>query len=241
MVNTVVLDIEKHVDLLVDPARGAQYGDHVNQALVFPNEFTALQREYPILFRKDTHGVMQAVVLLGLDADENLFLNGNSWDAEYMPAIQARGPFSIGLPSTAQPAHADSNMLIHIDLDNPAVGTQTGQALFLRHGGHSPYLSYIIKVLETLHDGLAISRDFFDLLAELDLLEGLTLEIQIDESRQYSVPNVYSINEQKFRNLPAHELDRLHRSGALLYCHCALMSLDNIRRLVDRKNRAERA
>lgn len=238
MATVVTLDNVEHHDLKVLADRGSVFGDNINQALVFPNEFRDLQREYPILFRKDKDGAFQSVVLLGFDRDENLFLKGKVWDARYMPAVQARGPFMIGVHRSEDGEQAEPDVKVHIDLDNPAVNKESGYALFLPHGGQSPYLNHIINVLRTLHDGLGISKTFFSLLDEFDLIEPLTLEVKIDDTRQYTVPQVYSISEEKFRNLSPEGLARLHQTGVLSYCYWVLSSLDNIRPLVDRKIRA---
>ncbi|WP_420430070.1 SapC family protein [Kordiimonas sp.] len=236
MATVVTLDNVEHHDLKVSADRGAVFGDNINQALVFPNEFRDAQREYPILFRKDKDGAFQSVVLLGFDRDENLFLKGKVWDARYMPAVQARGPFMIGVHRSTEGEEAD--VKVHVDLDNPAVNKESGYALFLPHGGQSPYLNHIINVLRTLHDGLSISKTFFGLMEEFDLIEPLTLEVKIDDTRQYTVPQVYSISEEKFRGLSHEALGRLHETGMLAYCYWVLGSLDNIRPLVDRKIRA---
>lgn len=236
MSNVVLLDNVEHGDLRVKPARGAAFGDNVNQALVFPNEFRDLQREYPILFRKDAEGAFQAVALLGLDRDENLFLNGETWEAAYMPAVLARGPFSIGMQKSAD---GEADAKIHVDLDSPVINREEGFPLFLPQGGNAPYLEHIINVLRTLHEGVALTRAFFEALEGFGLIEPITLEIKTSETKQYSVPDVYSIAQEKFQTLPPEVLDRLHKSGLLAACYWVMASLDNIRRLVDRKNRAQ--
>lgn len=236
MSNVVVLDNVEHHDLKIKVERGDAFGDNVNQALVFPNEFRDLQREYPILFRKDEKGAYQSVVLLGLDRDENLFLKGTDWDAKYIPSILARGPFSIGIHKSAEGAGED-DIKVHIDLDNAAVSKEEGFPLFLPQGGQAPYLNHVINVLRTLHDGMGISKTFFAALEEFDLIEPITLEIKTDETRQYTVPEVYSIGQEKFNNLSADALEKLHKGGVLAACYFVLASFDNIRSLVDRKNR----
>src|SRR3954468_3533765 len=118
-----------HQDLRVVARHGAEHGDSVNQMLVFPTEFEALQREYPILFRRDDDGDYQAVVLLGLDRDENLFLGADgSWQSRHVPALASRGPFSIGL--ARREAGEEREPMIHIDLEDPRVGTDEGEPLF---------------------------------------------------------------------------------------------------------------
>jgi len=60
--------------------------------LLFPNEFEAAQRDYPILFRRDDRGGVYGVALLGLDLDNNLFLDDDGgWHASYVPAVRQRG------------------------------------------------------------------------------------------------------------------------------------------------------
>jgi len=97
MTNRVLLNNVEHRDLRVVTRHSVDFGDNINQVLVFPTEFEDLQREYPILFRRDADGNYQAVALLGLDRDENLFLDGDGWQARYVPAVQRCGPFSLGL------------------------------------------------------------------------------------------------------------------------------------------------
>ncbi len=241
MTNVVLLDNIEHGNLKVGGERGEAFDDHVNQVLVFPNEFRALQREYPIVFRRDASGDFQSVALLGLERDENLFLSNGVWHAGYMPAVQARGPFSIGLKKPVAGAQEEASPVIRIDLDNPAVGTEEGHPLFLPQGGYSPYLEGIMEVLKTLHTGVAFSKAFFIALEELDLIEPATLEIKISDSQQYSVPDVFSINEQRFQNLHGNDLEKLHLAGLLAPCVWVMSSLDNIRSLVERKLQADDA
>ena len=102
MSTPVLLNNVDHHDVRVLLERGRLFGDAVNQTMVFPTEFEALQREYPIVFRRDPAGVYRAIALLGLEPDENLYLDGSSWSARYVPALMQRGPFSIGLPPAGE-------------------------------------------------------------------------------------------------------------------------------------------
>jgi len=238
MSNVVLLDNVEHHDLKVRGDRGEAFGDHVNQTLIFPNEFRDIQRDYPIFFRKDQEGAFQAIALLGLERDENLFLQGSRWDAHYIPAVLARGPFSIALQRPAGQPDEAPDAKIQIDLDNPAVNKEEGFPIFLPQGGFAPYLDHMINVLRTLHDGVALSKGFFATLEELDLIESVALEIKTSDTQQYTVPGVYSIAQEKFHKLPAAQLEALHQSGMLAACYWVLGSLDNIQQLIERKNRA---
>lgn len=238
MSNTVVLDNVEHHDLRIRAERGSLFGDDINQALVFPNEFRDLQREYTILLRKDANNNFYSVALLGLDRDENLYLDGNIWNAKYMPASQARGPFSIAMQKPAD-GSGQAEPKVKVDLEHAAVNKEEGFPLFKQQGGYAPYLEHILNVLRTVHDGVAQSSAFFSMLEKYALLEQITLEISVGEAMQYSIPDVFSINQDVFGKLSGDALKELHDNGTLAACHWVLASLDNVRRLADMKSKAK--
>ena len=88
MTRAVPLDNIAHKDLKVLMGYRAEFGDSINNVPIFPTEFIYAHREYPILFRRDAAGNLQAVALLGLDKDENLFLDGDAWKGRYVPIPQ---------------------------------------------------------------------------------------------------------------------------------------------------------
>lgn len=233
MTNRVLLNNVDHADLRVIARHGPEFGDGVNQALVFPNEFDDLQREYPIFFRRDADGAFQAVVLLGFDRDENLFLDGGGWNARYVPAAQQRGPFSIAL----QPGRAGSppEAMIHIDLDHPRVSRAEGEALFLPAGGNAPYLQHVSRLLGVIYDGLEVVRPFFEALQGLDLIEAIEVEARLADGREYVIPGLFTVSEARLAALGGEDLERLHRSGALRAAYAQRSSMANMPRLIDAK------
>ncbi|MGB3625595.1 MAG: SapC family protein [Henriciella sp.] len=235
MTNTVLLNNVDHADLKVSTARGEALGDGVNQAVVVPTEFLELQREFPILVKKDQAGAWQAIALLGFDSGENLFLEGNRWTSRYMPAVMERGPFTIGMDRQADAAGGDP--MINIDLDHPAVGNETGAPLFLKHGGNSPYLERIAGILRRLHAGLQIRKSFFDAMERLDLIEPVNIEGEFSEGMSFKIPGFSAISIDRLNELDADALHQLNRSGHLYAAHMMVASLNNIGRLIEMKAR----
>lgn len=240
MTNRVLLNNVDHADLRVIVRHGPEFGDGVNQVLVFPTEFEELQREYPIFFRRDANGAFQAVALLGLDRDENLFLSEGSWDARYVPAVQRRGPFSIAAP-TPRPGAAAGEPMIHVDLDDARVSRTEGEPLFLPAGGQAPFLQQTSRVLGTLFEGLEVSRPFFAALEALDLIEPVEVEAQLADGRTYVLPDLFTVSEDRLQALGGEDLERLHRSGALRAAYAVRSSLANMPRLIDAKLRRQAA
>ena len=228
----VLLNNVEHIDLSVDLRYGIEFGDNVNQTLVFPTEFEDLQREYPILFRASDTGTFQSIVLLGFDRDENLFLSGNVWDAHYVPALMARGPFSIALQNSVT---GEPKPVIHIDLADARVVTNQGTRLFKPHGGNSAYLDRIIETLGKIYDGLDLERRMFSAFTEAELLRPVALDINVSDEERYKLSDLFTIAEDRLASLSGDALARLHEDGFLRAAFMAAASLGNVVHLIDRK------
>lgn len=233
--NRVLLNNVDHADLRVIAGHGAAFGDAINQTLILPTEFEAAQREYPILIRKDAAGAYQAVVLLGLERDENLFLDETGWNARYVPAVQRRGPFSIALQRDA--VASEPRPMIHVDLDHPRVSRDEGEPLFLPAGGNAPYLQAASRTLGQIHDGLEIAGPMFAFFDELGLVEPIDVEIKLDDGTSYDLPDVFTLAPDRLAAVTGENLEKLHQSGLLRAAHWIIASMGNIEDLIARKTR----
>lgn len=226
MAKWVKLDNVDHAALTVAPRYGAAFGDAVNQLLVFPTEFEQIQRDLPIVFRRDDQGRFYAVALLGLDLDENLFLADDRWTTRYVPVLQQRGPFTVdaagGLPL--------------VDLADPRVDAEGGEPLFLPHGGNTPYLQHAIAVIEAIRHGRNSIAPFFAALEDLGLLRARTLDVQLGDGTSYAIADVFTLDEERLADVPDAALVPLHRSGILRAATMAAASLGNVSRLIEFKN-----
>lgn len=237
MTNRVLLNNVDHGDLRVLTGHGARFGDDINQVLVLPTEFEDVQREYPMFFRKDANGAYQTIALLGLDRDENLFLDDGGWRARYVPAVQQRGPFSIALQGDRSADAAQPGLMIHVDLDHPRISRTEGEAVFLPAGGNAPYLRGVVGLLGAIYDGLEMGPAMFAAFGDLALIEPVAVEIKLDDGRSYDLPDLYTISQERLAGLGAADLMRLHQSGLLRAAQWVVSSLGNLRALIDLKTR----
>lgn len=222
-----------HHDLRVIIGHRAEFGEAVNQVLAFPTEFEELQREYPIVFRRDAEGALRPVALLGLSRDENLFLDGESgWQARTIPALFERGPFSIAAPDSP-----DGEPMIRVDLDHPRVSRSEGTPVFLPHGGNSPYLERITAVLRTIYLGHSLLEPMVAAFEAAGLLREVTIEARVSENEVHGVAGAFTIDRARLAALSAGELAELHRGGFLQAAFLVAASLGNVQRLADLKGR----
>jgi hypothetical protein len=231
--NRVLLNNVDHHDLCVITRRGAEFGDAVNQVMVFPTEFESVQREYPIVFRRDAEGALRPVALLGLVRDENLFLTADGeWRAGYVPALLQRGPLSIAAPEVPE-----GEPMIRIDLDDPRVSRSEGAPVFLPHGGNSPYLERMTVVLRTIYVGHHLLDPMIAAFEAAGLLRPVNLEARVGEGEIYAVSDALVIDRERLAALGAEELASLHKGGFLQSAFMAAASLGNMQRLVELKAR----
>jgi hypothetical protein len=225
----VLLNNIDHAALRVVTTRGAEYGDAVMHAVTFPAELRNVQACYPIVFQKTADGGFQPLALFGFKPGQNLFLEGERWDAPYIPLAIERQPFLIG--------RSGDELEMHVDLDSPRIGTDAGAALFLPHGGTSEFLERMNSVLRALHEGLQATPAFIEALLAHDLLESFVLDIQLDDGSEHRLAGFYTIHEERLRALDGAALERLHRQGHLEPIYMAIASLAHFRDLIDRVNR----
>jgi hypothetical protein len=230
MAKHVLLNNVEHKDLRVITRLSAELGNNVGSVLTFPTEYGDVQREYPIFFRKDpASGEFQSIALLGFQNDENLFLDARGWNASYIPAIIARGPFLIGFQR--------EEPVIHVDLDHPRVSFTEGEPVFLPQGGNTRYIERVAANLKGIHQGMALSKAMFAAFTALDLIEPVNVEINLTSEEQYSVRGLHTISEEKLAALEGDALYKLNKAGFLQGAFLVIASLNNMKKLIDMKQR----
>ncbi len=237
MTQYVPLNNVDHFHLKVLDHYSAATGDNKAAVPTFPTEFADIQREYPILLAKDPQTAdFQAVALLGIQKDENLFLQediARGWKGAYVPAIVARGPFILGM---REQADGGREPLVYLDLDSAKVSKTEGKPLFREFGGNSAYLEYITRVLGAIQQGTAVGKAMYRALAEMELIEPLTVNIDLINGDKHKLAGYYTINETRLANLSGTELEKLSRAGYLQGVFLMVSSLSNLQRLIEMKN-----
>jgi len=231
MTTTARLDNVQHAALRLRRGHGARFGEAINQVAVFASEFAQIQRDYPILFTRTPDGALQGVAILGFERDENLFLNGERWDAAYVPALLRHRPFTIG--------SEDGEAVVCVDLADPRVAPEgeDGDPVFKPHGGNAPMFERALDALRTLQAGTAMAPAMTAVFDELGLVEPVTLQVSFDEHTGVDFDGYLAVMPEKIAGLGGVALERLNKAGLLDVAVFAAASIGTMPRLIARKQR----
>lgn len=237
MSNIVALNNVLHKNLKIITHYSEEFGNKVDCVQIFPTEFVQVQREYPILFQKhpDT-GQFQAIALLGIAPDENLFLRDGTWQARYIPASVACNPFIIGFEDQTDQGGSEREPVVYINMDSPRISETQGEPVFREFGGTTTYLEKITRNLQKLYQGLNENQLMFSLFSEFDLIEPVNLEIKLNNGDLYRLQGNYTIDAEKLAQLSGDKLEKLNNAGFLSCAFFICSSLNNVQCLIDIKN-----
>lgn len=237
MSKAIVLNNVDHKNLKVDTRPESSDSQNVNRSVVYATEIADLHKEIPLVFYKhpDT-GKTQLHGILGLQKDENLFIGESGWSTRFVPALLARGPFSLGYNKPQEEGQQPTDPVICIDIEDPRVSAERGEDIFLQFGGEAPYLDYVKKALQTIESGLQFDKTLYTLVESLDLLEPVSIQIKLSNVEEINFTDYYTVNQQKLARLDGDNLARLNQYGVLSLLYFILSSMGNFQQLIELKN-----
>ena len=190
------------------------------------DEFTLVQRHYPIVFSVGDNPI--PIALFGLNEGVNVFMDADGRPLEpgnYVPAYVRRYPFLL---ARLRPDSDDLSLCF--DPTANAVGEfEEGQPLF---DGEQPgeATKAILQFCEQFEAAGQRTAAFMEELTKADLLMDGEVAIQPEGFQQ---PFVYRgfrmVDEEKLRNLRGDELRKLNQNGILPLIYAHLFSLTEMR------------
>lgn len=225
----VLLDREKHRRRRVRPNTGFGFARKANSVYVAGVEFTEACKEYAIVFTRAGKGRVIPVVVLGLRARENLFVDENDqWQGRYVPAFVRRYPFVLAeLPG-------QQALAVCIDEAYPGLSETEGEPLFDEKGQDTPFLRNALDFLSQYQREYLRTEAFCRKLEEAGLLVEMRARADLVDGRTFTVGGLLVVDEKKLLALPDATALSLFRCGELHLVSMHLMSLSNLQRLADR-------
>jgi hypothetical protein len=225
----VLLDREKHRKRRVKPSTTYAFARRANSLFVAAGEFNEACKEYAIVFTRSGSGKVMPVVMLGLRARENLFVNeAGEWTGRYIPAFVRRYPFVLAqLPGQAA-------MGVCIDEAYPGLNDKEGEALFDAKGGDTPFLQNALDFLGQYQREFTRTENFCQRVEQAGLLTEMNARADLVDGRTFTVASLLVIDEKKLMTLPDATVMSLFRTGELHLISMHLASLSNMKALVDK-------
>jgi len=226
------LDSAQHRQLKLRlPVTDWSVANRLNALFVAAAEFGDVCREFPIVFVRagkeaDGRDQIAPIAVLGLAQNENLYVAGDRWRAQYMPAVLRSYPFCIARVD-------EQRFAVCVDMAFAGVGNEEGMPVFEADGQPAPLLKTMQTQLETLEAEIQRTRLVGQRLLELDVLRDMRFDATLPDGRKHSVDGFLAVDDKKMTALPDTVVGELHRSGVLGLVHLHWVSLGNMRRLMD--------
>ena len=236
MADIRALNSGAHRDLRVVIKRGAEYGENTHLVPVVADELRSLVLEYPVILVKDKEsGRYSMCAMLGFEQDENLFLDGEEWDAVYVPVHIRRQPFSLSYTAEKDGEPDPASLVIAIDMDSKRVQKEEGERLFDEDGKQTQLLENVNDLLAGVGTSQASTDAFIGALVEHDLIEPANLDVQFAGGEKKRFEGIYTVQDDKLNKIEGEVMADLYEKGYLQAAWLMLTSLGNIRKLLLRR------
>jgi hypothetical protein len=217
---------ENHSDMKIKELTDFNFAKEINVASIMVHEFSKAASTYPIVFIEDKEkDQFRAVVLLGLEAGENLFVKNGKWSASYVPAIIRRYPFALARTGD------DNRFTICIDEDCELLNKKQGEPLFDKEGDSSKLIEKVKQYLSELQQMEQFTDKFAKFLKENNMFTPLNMKVRFKDEIK-SINGAYVVNEDRLRTLSDEKYLEFRKNQYIPAIYAHLGSLSQIERLL---------
>lgn len=223
-------DVHRSLRLRV-PVTDWTVASQLNAVFVAGVEFGDAARDFPLVFvsagtSDDGQPDIAPIAVLGMIANDNLFVENTKWRAQYIPAVLSTYPFAIGRIDAERFA-------ICIDTAWAGLSGTEGEPLFMADGQHSEFLGRVQQQLESLESQIQRTRLMCRRLHELGLLHEMRFDATLPDGSAFAVNGFLTVDDKKLNEIDDATALELHKSGVLGLVHAHFVSLGNMRKLLD--------
>jgi hypothetical protein len=195
------------------------------------HEFARAASLYPVVFLEDKEqDSFRPVVLMGMDAGENLFVGADGkWQASYVPAIIRRYPFALAS------AGEEGKFTVCIDEGSDLISDTEGLPLFNEQGEPAEALENVKRYLGELQQMDAFTNEFCKYMVAHNMLTPLNMRVQ-QADQVKNINGCYVINEERLNGLSVDGFMDLRDKRYLPAVYAHLLSLAQIERLMTLKD-----
>lgn len=226
----VAVNADQHRNLTVAASpKGYAFAAAAHTVMLNAVEFFEACREYPIIFSPNAEGNFVPLALLGVQQDENLFVNAaGAWETTYIPAYIRRYPFIPADNGTAE-------FPICVDQAFDGLNIDGGQRIFDETGEPTEYCRHIQAFVMDYQNQNAFTHAFTAKLKELELFHPCDAKVQLNDGRKFDLQGLFTVEENRLARLGDVNVLELFRKGYLGLIYAHLASIKNLQKLVNLK------
>ncbi|MBL4908430.1 MAG: SapC family protein [Alteromonadaceae bacterium] len=232
MANIVPIKKEQHQNLKIATKRNLAHAAGQHIVPVNAREFAQASTSFPVVFVQDPDSKrFRSVIMLGLEAGENLYYTDDKWQGLYVPQSIGMAPFGLGLDP-----EKEKTLTTCVDLDSPFVGEDKDQALFDAKGKDTEFFQNVQESLGQLYDNEVASEKFMQEIIDNDLLQELELTMAFVSGEKKKLTGIFTLNEKKLQALTDEQVIDFHKRGLFVPIYAMLGSIGQVNRLIQLHN-----
>ncbi|MDH3318125.1 MAG: SapC family protein [Betaproteobacteria bacterium] len=196
-------------------------------------EFAPAARDYPIVFTSGDGGKTYApVAVLGMSTGENLFRAEEDWAKDvYVPAYVRRYPFCMARVRLQDVERRDRLICV----EKACVDDSGGEPLFDDQGEPLAKWRNLQRLLVEYEADLERGRELCAILGDYALLQPFSMQATLNAGGQMQLTGMHRVDEAKIEHLNASQFKNLANKGILGRIYAHLLSLENFKRLLQRR------
>lgn len=210
---------------------------NLTECPVYLAELKYIAVHFPICLTKGENNTYNIKCLMGIIGNQNVYIdNKGSWTGLYLPLSLRCLPFLIG-ETEEEPIKKvicfKSGLDLDLDLDLISNSLEPGYIPFFDKSGHiSKELNEIMRLLESIVQNNVKTKLALKSLQEEDMLVEWPIKMKFKDGEK-SIDGLFKINEKKLYKLSKDQLNRLYQSGALQIAYLQILSIENLKKIVD--------
>ncbi|NQZ21322.1 MAG: SapC family protein [Colwellia sp.] len=233
MANVVPVRKDQHKNLKVASTRTLKHVKDQHIAPITAREFARAATSYPIVIIKDQDRY-RSVVMLGIEAGENLYYSQDDWQAVYVPQSISMIPFSLGIDP-----EKEKTLTTCIDLDSEYVGEDKDNALFDAEGNDTEFYKTAQESLGRVYDNEIMTEKFIKELEANNLIQELELNVAFASGENKRLVGLFGINEKTLQELSDDKVLDFHKRGLFVPIYSMMGSVAQVNRLAQLRNKSE--
>jgi len=222
----VPLSKEKHLKTCISQNGTTEHIEKMHLAPVYIYELPEAAVNYPILFLKEDNELPKAILMWGLEPEENLYVRQNKWYGGFMPSILKLFPF------VASDTKEKDKLALGIYEDAHIVNETEGERILNDDGSKSAWFTDVVSHMKRIIEHEEATLAALKILDTMDLFVPQELKIQPPEGNEIIIGGFSVIDRNKFYSLNDEQINELKSQDLLEPIFAHFISLNNIGKLI---------